>query len=290
MYLELEKKRTKVQDSVFAIFEKYDGWYGSKRVDTDHLNSCLITTRNKRAIPSMISFSASMFRNEVDNNIDLKGQLIFEILVRDTPVFKDLNGILNRSKAPCQAKGAYLMVHDFVPEGKAYMPFLDRYKLARKYVTQLADPKVILAPIINVGEYRVVQSEAEAIWARVDPGRSKEGAIGKKVDAPYEEGKKNASIIKVKCEVTLEMVVVGWEKGQGKYVHTLGKLIVQQANGTQHSVSGMSDDERDAWAHDFSQISGAVVEIQAMQVLPNGSLREGRFKCIRHDKDVSEID
>ena len=37
-------------------------------------------------------------------------------------------------------------------------------------------------------------------------------------------------------------------------------------------------------------IIGKVVEVQAMQILDNGSLREGRMKAVRHDKDRSEID
>ena len=81
LYLELDKKRTKVAEDTFAVFEKYDGWYGFKRVDTDHLNSCLITSRNGREIPSMTSFSASLFKNETDNNICDKGTLIFELLM-----------------------------------------------------------------------------------------------------------------------------------------------------------------------------------------------------------------
>lgn len=290
LYLELDKKRTTIAEDTFAVFEKYDGWYGSKRVGDAALNSCLITSRNKREIPSLTSFSREIYANEALNNIPLRGVLIFEILVREVPVFKDLNGILNRSKAPCQAKGAYLMVHDFVPDGNHNMPFLDRYKLAKQYCAQLGDSNVLIAPIINCGTYDVVQSAAEDIWARHNPNLSNEGAIGKRVDAPYSEGKKNKDIIKVKCEVTLECLVVGWEKGTGKYVGTLGALIVRQANGRQHTVSGMSDGERAEWYNDFSVINNKVVELQAMQILDNGSLREGRYKCIRHDKDISEID
>jgi len=288
LYLELEKKRTKVSDDQFIVFEKYDGWYGSKRVDTDHLDTCLITSRNGRFIPSLTSFSASMFKHESDNNITLKGQLIFEILVEGVPEFSELNGILNRSKAPCQASKAYIMVHDFIPRGNKDMPTVERYCLAKQYVAQLQHPRVKLATIYATGGHELVQQVAEKVWARTNPNVSKEGAIGKRVDAPYSQGKRNKDLIKVKCEVSLEMEVVGYEMGQGKYANTLGKLIVQQANGMQHSVSGMSDTQRDDWYNDFSLINGAVVQIDAMQVLPNGSLREGRFKCQRFDKD--EID
>ena len=184
------------------------------------------------------------------------------------------------------------MVHDIVPDDNHDMPAFERYALARQYVETLRHDRVKLATLYAFGGHNLIQQVAEKVWARKNKNISKEGAIGKIAKAPYEMGKKNKSIIKVKCEVTLDMVVVGWEAGEvgSKYETTLGKLIVEQASGKRHSVSGMSDDDRDAWYNDFGLINRQVVELDAMQVLPNGSLREGRYKCIRHDKDVSEID
>lgn len=288
LFKELQKKRTKIDEDVFIIFEKYDGWYGYKRVDLTARTMPLILSRRDRNIPAMRSFSAFMASAEAKANVPETGVLIFEILVEGVPVFKDLNGILNRSKDPCQAKDAYIMVHDFIQDGNHGQPFIERYAIAKKYVAMINHPRVKLATIYGTGGHAVVQQVAEKVWARTNPNLSKEGAIGKRVDAGYSDGKRNKDIIKVKCEVTLEMRVVGWENGQGKYANTLGKLIVRQANGVYHSVSGMSDDERHQWCNDFSIINNAIVEIDAMQILPNGSLREGRYKCVRHDK--SEID
>jgi hypothetical protein len=39
-----------------------------------------------------------------------------------------------------------------------------------------------------------------------------------------------------------------------------------------------------------SLIHGKVVEVKAMKELPDGSLREPRFKCIREDKTIGDID
>ena len=288
LYLELAKKRTKIADDIFMVFEKYDGWYSYKRVDIEAKNMPLAMTRQQRVLPAMVAFSASMAASEAKNSISMVGTLIYEILIEGVPLFGTLNGILNRSKDPCQAKGAYIMVHDFVPDGNEDMPAIERYALAMQYVKMLNHPRVKLATVYATGGHHLVQEVAEKVWERKGTKLSKEGAIGKRINAHYSQGKKNKDIIKVKCEISLEMKVVGYEEGQGKYVGTLGKLIVRQANGMQHSVSGMSDDERDAWYNDFSIISGATVQIDAMQILPNGSLREGRYKWRRFDKD--EID
>lgn len=290
LYLELEKKRTKVADDEFAIFEKYDGWYGLRETIGEGLISSDIMSRAGRVIPSLVGLSASLSASERTKLITIKGTIIFEILVEGIPVFSELNGMLNRSKGECECKGAYLMVHDFVPTDDKAMPFLERYKIASAYVEALGHPKVRIAPIIATGSHEEVQRQAELIWSRRSTTTSDEGAIGKRVDAPYSEGKQNKDIIKVKSEVTLEMVVVGMEEGEGKYAGTLGKLIVKQKNGLKHAVSGMTDEERALWWEYPKLVLFKVAEIQAMQVLENGSLREGRFKAIRHDKTVDEID
>ena len=289
LYAELEKKRTKVDEDTFVIFEKYDGIYGMKEVSHKDSGFNRIHTRAKRMLPSTVDLSASIELYEKASMIHIEGTLIFEILVSGKPVFKDLNGILNRSKTPCQAAMAHIIVHDLVVPDKS-MPFSERYELAKAYVYALDHSRVSLAPIIGTGTHEDVQKAAESIWQRYDRTVSNEGAIGKRIGAPYSEGKRNKDIIKVKCEVTLEMLVIGLVEGKGKYLGTLGGLRVRQKDGTEHTVSGMADFERDLWYDHPHLIINQVVEIQAMQILPNGSLREGRFKDIRYDKTAKDID
>ena len=79
-------------------------------------------------------------------------------------------------------------------------------------------------------------------------------------------------------------------KGDGKYAGTLGALVVEEKSGQRHEVSGMSDEARHLWWNNRNLILGAIVEVEAMMRLPNGSLREGRFKAVRHDKTEADID
>ena len=111
----------------------------------------------------------------------------------------------------------------------------------------------------------------------------------KRLDAHYSPGAWIADLLKIKEELTLDLLVVDVEEGEGKYEGMLGKLIVQEKDGTQHKVSGMTDEERRLWWNRPSIIIGQVVEVKAMKRLPNGSLREARFKAIRHDKTAMDI-
>jgi DNA ligase-1 len=52
----------------------------------------------------------------------------------------------------------------------------------------------------------------------------------------------------------------------------------------------MTDAQRELWWAEPTLINGKVVEVKAMKELPDGSLREPRFKCIREDKTIGDID
>lgn len=280
---EVAKKRTTIANDTFAIFEKYDGWAGY-RTFGNGFGVPYIMSRANRVIPALNQLSKSIHAAEAKVELP-NGYPIFEILIEGVTEFKDLNGILNRSKGDCEAHGAYLMVHDFVPHDNPNLQFCDRFELAERYVRELKHPKVVHAPLLGIGNVDSVQQVAERIWER-----GGEGAIGKNVRAGFDAGKRNKNLIKVKEEVTLDLYVIGLEEGQGKYAGTLGNLIVRSKDGTVNNISGMSDEERDLWWGCPALIIHKVVEVKAMKILDNGSLREGRFKAVRHDKAAAEID
>ncbi len=286
LYEDLDKKKPLSVDRRYFIFEKYDGWWGAKQVSRGGSDSKGIISRALRQIPSMASMSSLIAAREESHlsGTDLPdGHLIFEILVSGHEGdFYTTNGILNRKAT---ATGAYLMVHDYVPTDSPQMPFMERYGLARAYVDAMNVSRIRLAPIIARGTHHDVQAYAEYVWRR-----NGEGAIGKCTVSGYDYGKRNAACLKVKEELTLDLVVVDIYEGQGKYAGTLGGLTVQGKDGVLHSVSGMSDEERDFWWSSPHKIIGKIVEVKAMKKLKDGSLREPRFKAIRHDKTLNEVD
>tara|TARA_R110000851_G_scaffold14313_1_gene48464 strand:- start:652 stop:1503 length:852 start_codon:yes stop_codon:yes gene_type:complete len=274
LYAQLEKKNPKLEGKGFMLFEKYDGWYGY--LDTDGT----IMSRQMREIPSLKWLSEEL---KIEAGTP-QGRLIFEILVEGSPVFKDLNGILNRHE---QASNAYLIVHDFIPTGEEDMAFHMRYNLAQGIVLEYEHPRVRIAtPISTIVGANLAywRSVADSVWEE-----GGEGIIIKDANAPYSAGKRNSDILKIKLEKTEEMVVTGVHIGQRKYSDTLGYLLVTDVHGALHKASGMTDGERDAWWTNPELIIHQVVEVQFMQRLANGSLREPRFKAVRHDKTVEEL-
>lgn len=269
LHQDLEKVNPKSKGETYMVFEKYDGWYGYWDVGSN------IMSRQMREIPSLLELSEELNRQaEVVGT--QQGRFIFEILIDGVTEFKDLNGILNRKET---AENAYLMVHDFIPLF-THLPFRKRYGVAKREVFLLDHHAVQLADALCIAD----TEEAWRFYAELIWDLDGEGVILKRLNAQYAPGKRNADILKIKMECSEEMIVTGVVKGEGKYEHTLGTLLVQDVHGAYHQVSGMSDVERDLWWKDPQKIITETVEVQFMKRLTNGSLREPRFKAIRHDK------
>ena len=117
-----------------------------------------------------------------------------------------------------------------------------------------------------------------------------EGIVAKQLNSPYQPGKRNSSMLKLKEEVTKDLLVVEVEEGKGKYENTLGSLLCRRKNGTIIQVSGMTDSQRNEWWCNPALIVNSVVEVKAMSELPDGKLYQPRFKTIRHDKLTGDID
>lgn len=284
-YKEDAKKKPAWVNQPYYIFEKYDGWYGSILLIPNDTSQPFILSRQGRAIPSVQWLAESIdFSNEHSR---IKGRLIFEILLRDVTVFHELNGILNRTKGDCAARSAYVKVHDFIPYDGENLPFHHRYELARDVVQQLNNPNVELAEFIcttnNIDG--TTDGYARRVWEN-----GGEGIILKRATAPYSEGKRNADLMKIKLEDTVDLQVVSVARGEGKYSNTLGALVCSDKAGVLHYISGMSDLLRDLWWKSPHSIVGSIVEVCCMCKLPNGNLREPRFKAVRHDKNPTEID
>jgi ATP-dependent DNA ligase len=270
LYLEEEKKKPSYQGN-YVVFEKYDGWFGY--YDTGDSD---IRSRAGRAIPSVRHLVAE-FQGLAE------GRYIFEIMLENVKDFPTLNGILNRSVGAYKAEHAYLICHDFIKESREEQAFYHRYNQLGAILHGYSE-KLRTAPVLTVtADPLRWKAHAEEVWER-----GGEGVILKRVAAPYQPGKRNHNLMKIKEDITLDLVVVDMVEGEGKYKGTLGALVVEDQEGYQHNVSGMTDAQRHEWWNDQNKILGQIVEIKAMKRLKDGSLREPRFKAIRYDKTETD--
>jgi ATP-dependent DNA ligase len=279
LHLEEEKKAPKHLGHMYAVMEKFDGWY----MYVDCINGVWQGIRSKtgRKLKSMGWYDRQLAAGPKPNQ-DLR--LIFEATIPGM-IFKDLNGRFNQSKVELQ--GVVLQCHDVLFKKYPHTIFEKRYDRLKSVVNHLNYDWMKVVKILAVSDdVSVYHYWYEHIISQPNG----EGVILKKWDASYAEGKRDHTLMKIKCDLTLDLLVVGGGRGEGKYANTLGYLIVEEKDGRRHQVSGMSDAERNAWFENFQLINQKIVEVQAMKRLPNGSLREARFKAVRHDKTIEDRD
>lgn len=115
-----------------------------------------------------------------------------------------------------------------------------------------------------------------------------EGVMINICDAPY-EFKRTTSLLKVKKMQTMDLQIVGFEEGSGKYANTLGAILVRYKNGNVVKVgSGFTDWLRSEVWNNRSKYLDVICEIQYFEETTNQdggeSLRFPIFKDFRYDK------
>ena len=129
-----------------------------------------------------------------------------------------------------------------------------------------------------------------------------EGLMINNASAMY-ENKRTDKLLKLKKTQTMDMEVYAIDYGNGKYEGMVGSLLcncktIDETIVTCSVGTGLSDEQRLAWALDESLIVGKIIEVEYFDVsqgksnlyTKHYSLRFPRFKSIRADKvETSEF-
>lgn len=111
------------------------------------------------------------------------------------------------------------------------------------------------------------------------------------------ESKRSNNLLKYKKLNTMDMKVIDWEYGNGKYECAVGNLIAECTLPDGREVSckigtGISDEQRFEWATNPDLILGKIIEVAYFELSQNSrtdgtkqySLRFPRMKSVRNDK------
>jgi bifunctional non-homologous end joining protein LigD len=155
---------------------------------------------------------------------------------------------------------------------------------------------------------------AEAVAASREVGL--EGIIAKRRDSNYAPGLRTRSWIKIKNQLTQEVVIVGWRPGKGSRARKVGSLLVAVPDGVELSYlgrvgSGLTERELaeigsrlkkmsrktpplegvpSADASDAHWVRPALVgEVQFSERTGSGKLRHPVWRGFRPDKKPSDV-
>ena len=94
---------------------------------------------------------------------------------------------------------------------------------------------------------------------------------------------------KWKPRKTIDLIIKGFEEGQGKYLNQIGAIVCQTSEGYEvANVSGMSDTQRAYMSQNTDSLIGQVVEVEYQNVGNKGRLRHPAFVRMREDKTPAE--
>ena len=114
------------------------------------------------------------------------------------------------------------------------------------------------------------------------------------LDVPYKR-KRHNGILKVKRFYTMDLPIIGWERGTGRLSDTLGALVLDYKGSEVKVGSGFSDEQRAAFWTDRENLLGKLCEVKYKEVSCDKttgaeSLQFPVFVAIRTDKNDVNYD
>ena len=274
-------------DTKFILTTKEDGSRGVAIIDYD---GCVkFYTRTGQRIEGLVELEKEMALLPRGHVYD--GELILEnpYLLSSDDLFRETQKVLRKNGAK---KGVEFHLFDMLPledfqKGKSARLCEDRKNILHDTLSKhnLCRTKEIEVLYIGTDQTKIDYHLNLAL-------RSRKEGIMISLNAPY-QCKRTSDLLKVKVMNTIDLEVIGFEEGEGKYENSLGAIIVEYKGYPVKVGSGYSDKDRSYIWENRDNLIGRIVEVQYFEESKNSrddnlSLRFPVFKKIREeDKQVS---
>lgn len=149
--------------------------------------------------------------------------------------------------------------------GYCAAPCIERKKVIQELEKQMKPDWWKSVPILYYGKYDkdIVQQELNKQIAL-----EHEGVMVNIANAPY-EAKRTKNILKVKAMQDCDLKIIGFEEGTGKNKGTLGAIIVDYKEFEVRVGSGFTDQDREYFWANQSELLGRVITVQYFEETTN---------------------
>lgn len=209
--------------------------------------------------------------------------LIAEAYIPDL-IFSETNGIFNRSKGEYSCYQVRFALHDLVYIS-SNQPASTRYKQLQQLDLSKVKDYFHIVPIELVSEYH------SKLWDTTFENlvnQGYEGLVAKRADSLYSFGKRNSDLLKLKLELTVDLVAIRLEEGFGEKGNPSLTLVSQRSNGIEVRTVISKHEDQALFRATPEAVIGKVVEIKAMEEFSDGQLRQPVFVRVREDKPEGE--
>lgn len=189
-------------------------------------------------------------------------------------------------------KGLEIHLFDYIPltdfsNGYSDMKAIDRKNYVKEKVKKHNHKLIKMIDVFYIGkDTSLIQSKLEIV-SKED---YKEGLMVQLCDSKWEGGKKVKHTLKCKLWKCADLLCIGLKESK-EQPNTLGSIILD-FKGNEVSASGISDELKNIWWNNPSEVVGKIVEIKFKEITvdKNGveSLQFPNFVRIRYDKTIDD--
>lgn len=275
------KESHKVEGTEFVLTEKLDG----QRALFFHVDGQVKAfSRSGQSITGL---------TEIEDEIKSLPDGVYdgELLIKEEHLYKDrdvLQETLKITRKDGEKSGINFWIFDCISneefqDGASRDKYHERRMWLDNTITSSFE-HIYSLPILYAGKDMAVIPQ---LLANLE-AEGKEGLM-LNLDKPY-YCKRSDVLLKIKTMKTVDLLVTGFEEGEGKYKGKLGNLILDYKGYELRSGSGLTDADRDEFWSKQEEYLGKIAEIQYFRESVNDkgglSVSFPIFLGFRFDKDV----
>jgi DNA ligase-1 len=246
-------------NSEWLMSIKYDGLRGVSLIDPKS-NKRHIFSRKGLTLPGL----KHLYEELQNCALPLDGELFVPGMT-----FQQASGLIRSGKA---SRVNYLVFDTSIPEA----PLTDRLDILEEELRECQYVKVVKHKPIGSAS-NLFDTYSRVIKAGY------EGLMLKDPKALYTNTRSDRWL-KLKPVHDIDLRIVAFEEGEGKYTDSLGAIVCEYKNSLVKVGTGFSDSERhDIWQNQDKYLH-KVAEIKYLEKTPTGSLRHPVFVRFRFDK------
>lgn len=280
----------------YYITEKLDGnrciarFDGIRWIFTSRNGKEMHVNFNMDGLPTEYVYDGEVLSTEQTANSILIANGLFK--ENNTSLFNFTSGLINRHSLD---KKLVYNIFDIMVDGVKYHERRRELNdIGNKVLAVQNDVRILPA----LGRYKTIDELCEKVYPLLDnvTFAGGEGLMINCGSADYSHVR-TANLLKLKKSQRMDLKVVDFEYGNGKYIGEIGALVCEGyfENG-EHIVckvgSGLSDEQRHVWSMHPERIIGKIVEVEYFGKSQNAysydtttySLRFPRLKKVRDDK------
>lgn len=190
--------------------------------------------------------------------------------------------IVRSSKTKQFSENVKFNIFDIIPiedfeSQSCDIPLMERKQLLRSLITP--SQNIALVPYYDIDSIDMLYSKHDQFLKA-----GFEGTVIKRKDSEY-MFKRSVDWLKLKECRTGEFMCVGAFQGTGRNANRLGYIKIEDGITVTRIGSGFSDEQREQYWNNQSEIVGHYVEICYQEKTKDGRFRFPRFMRVRYDKD-----